>query len=518
VPADPVRRQTLLVVLVGLVVGSWMLVTPPGGGPDEASHLVRAGGVARGHIRSDGGETFVALPDRYLLPDVTCWAFQPTVSAACATPRPTSGATIEIPTRAGDYPVWSHLWSGLASRLPGDQQLWWARAANAVLATLLVAGALAAVAGRRLAAASVLCALTPMAWFTFGIVNPSSTAIAGALAFWVGLVHRPDARWLAAAGWAAMALPRRDGLIWASLALAIVLAATDRRLVEWWRALGRGPQLVVGASTLATVVWGVTSRTDTALVTAASPLGVIAVDRSRRWWLDGCATGRQRRLTRSSIALATVVGVVVALQARPGGWDGELAGRVIGQTGDNLVEAIGVLGWLDTTLPWLAVAGWVVAIGALAGAALVERAGHAIVAAVVVTVAIVTAWVFELFQGNDSGTYWQGRYSLPLLVGVPIVLGAALLRPDIERAVARVVVIAVLLIDNVALVAAARRFGVGVDGSLLPWRWDTYRAPVPPVLVIACHLVATIVLGSVLIRSATPTVVARSRHPEPANA
>ena len=212
-----------------------MLVTPPGGGPDEASHLVRAGGVARGHFGSDGGETFVALPDRYLLPDVTCWAFQPTVPAACATPRPTSGATIDIPTRAGDYPVWSHLWSGLASRFPGDQQLWWARTANAVLATLLVAGALAAVAGRRLVAASVLCALTPMAWFTFGIVNPSSMAIAGALAFWVGLVHRPDARWLAAAGWAAMALPRRDGLIWASLALAIVLAATDRRLVEWWR-------------------------------------------------------------------------------------------------------------------------------------------------------------------------------------------------------------------------------------------------------------------------------------------
>ena len=39
--------------------------------------------------------------------------------------------------------------------------------------------------------------------------------------------------------------------------------------------------------------------------------------------------------------------------------------------------------------------------------------------------AVATSWLFELFQGNTTGTYWQGRYSLPLLVGVPLLLGLA---------------------------------------------------------------------------------------------
>ena len=37
-----------------------------------------------------------------------------------------------------------------------------------------------------------------------------------------------------------------------------------------------------------------------------------------------------------------------------------------------------------------------------------------------------------------------------------------------------------------------RRFGVGRSGSLFPWDWDTYESPLPPVVVLAVHLAASV--------------------------
>ena len=37
---------------------------------------------------------------------------------------------------------------------------------------------------------------------------------------------------------------------------------------------------------------------------------------------------------------------------------------------------------------------------------------------------IFTSWVLTMLQNDETGTYWQGRYYLPLLVGIPIVLAS----------------------------------------------------------------------------------------------
>jgi hypothetical protein len=108
--------------------------------------------------------------------------------------------------------------------------------------------------------------------------------------------------------------------------------------------------------------------------------------------------------------------------------------------------------------------------------------------------------VFELYQGNESGTYWQGRYSLPLLIGVPLLLSAdadraAAVASAFLRRIDRFTSIGALLILNVAAWAAARRFGVGTLGSYLPWRWDTPIQPVPPLVVLFAHAVITIALA-----------------------
>ena len=96
-----------------------------------------------------------------------------------------------------------------------------------------------------------------------------------------------------------------------------------------------------------------------------------------------------------------------------------------------------------------------------------------------------------MLQNNDFGVYWQGRYYLPLLVGIPV-LGARLrLDPAAARRLGLAVLVAGLVVANLGLAAMMRRFAGGIAGTLVPWEWDTYGAPVPPVVMLALHLAAS---------------------------
>jgi hypothetical protein len=87
---------------------------------------------------------------------------------------------------------------------------------------------------------------------------------------------------------------------------------------------------------------------------------------------------------------------------------------------------VGLFGWLDTPAPvltpllWCAGVGAVVLLG-LAGAARLPRA--ALIAAILLTIVVPIA--VEVPAANTFGFAWQGRYALPLAVGVPILGGAA---------------------------------------------------------------------------------------------
>lgn len=482
-----------LAAAVAGVVLCWVLLMPPGSGPDEQSHLTRSGAVVRGEL--DDAGTFL-LPDDYRLPEPGCYAFQPTVPVTCAALPERTGAEVLLVSSAGEYAVWGHLGVGLPTLLPVLEPVWWARLTGGALAAAAVVAALA-LAGRRahgLVGASFLLTLTPMAWSTFGTVNPSSLATAGAVALWAGLTAPPSRRvgWITAVGWAALALPRRDGLIWAFLALAIALAATDRSALAWWRGLGLGPRIVMGLSTAAAVAYGATSGSRSSQMAVLAPLILAGAElltvAMRR------APDRTARLAMAATAAVVVtIATLALLTQRPGGWSTDLALTVIGQTDDNLVEAVGVLGWLDTPVPWVVVFAWLALLGLLVAPALTGRPQRLVAPAVLLAATAASSWVFELFHGDVTGTYWQGRYSLPPLIGVPVLLAVAVERDAdrsavavrLSRRVATTLVVGAALIVNVAAWSAARRFGVGTAGSHLPWRWDTPLQPVPPVLVLA---------------------------------
>lgn len=487
------------------------MAIPPSAGPDEPSHMVRGAALVRGLEFVPPEVTHrlaYELPGWVGFPPPGCFGQQPYTPATCATtlPRP-GGETVLVESRSTEYPVWGHLLPGLGTLFPAEAANWAARGLGAIPAVVLLGLALYVRARRGwLAAGSAVLAVTPMAWFSVAVVNPSGLVIAGAVALWVGLdaLKEPNAihRWLVALGFAALVLPRRDGFIWAMFILSIVLLVNNDGLRQTWRRLGWGPQILVAVSAGLTWVWA--GRSDTTFAAAlfvVPAIPLIAVV-SRRLWRSPFLTGSIRKAGAASVAVG--IGVVlsyVAMDRRPTGYDGNVLLIMIGRTGLHLREAIGVLGWLDTPLPETMTMLWILALGVLvAGAFIVDERKLLFGAVGTLGAAIASSWVLGMIQGDPTGTNWQGRYYLPLLAGVPLLLGQATPVATVRR-LGKPVLVMALVVLNVALAAAMRRWGVGIAGSLSPFAWNTYNTPLPPALLLAGHVVASVGLWFQLART-----------------
>ena len=513
------RRSILpLATAIAVIVLMWILAMPPTAGPDEPGHQVRSAALVRGQLDGTSGDFGAAryayeVPAWIGFPDPGCYAFQPTQSASCAAGLNLPEGEALLGTRSGDYPVWGHLLPGLGTFGPADIGVWLQRILDALVPVLLVSASLLVAARRGWAAyGSSLLALTPMAWFSMAVVNPSGLVIAGGFALWTALLtsglSRPlDAverrgaptslrleRWLFAAGWAAMVLPRRDGLVWAAIALSLALLIVDHDARRLWRTLRTGPQVVVVGSTLVTLAWAATSSTAGSRALFLAPLAPVAALALRRVWRSRFLLGPGRKLA-AGVAMAAVglIGAVGVMSMRADGFDRAALRAAVGQTGIDLQEAIGILGWLDAPVPATAVDAWVLALGALAGATIAFGRWRSLIgAASVFAAAVLASWILTMVQNDATGLYWQGRYYLPLLVGVPLVLGSARFGRGVAQRIGWATAGVGLVVVNVALAATMRRFGVGIGGSYLPTDWDTYGAPLPPIVLLVVHAGASI--------------------------
>jgi hypothetical protein len=200
------------------------------------------------------------------------------------------------------------------------------------------------------------------------------------------------------------------------------------------------------------------------------------------------------------VLLGGVIGTGIFLAFAPRSLDPGYVMKVIQATGDHLYQLVGRLGYLDASAPMSSVILWWATVGALAGAALLFAPRHARAGALMLGLVIVSAWVLEIGSGNRTGSYWQGRYSLPATIGLPMLLalGAApfvsRLRNGAEQRITLVVATAAWWVWNATFFAAQRRWAVGAGGSVLPWEWDTWSAPVPPIIVLFAHGAATAAL------------------------
>ncbi|MEI6498021.1 MAG: hypothetical protein WCO88_15275, partial [Actinomycetota bacterium] len=162
----------------------------------------------------------------------------------------------------------------------------------------------------------------------------------------------------------------------------------------------------------------------------------------------------------------------------------------------NARELVGSLGWRDYWAPplaqglWLSV-GLVLVALALRRGTLPKRWWWAVVAWVVALVLAPVA--FDVIFFTTIGPIWQGRYSLPVWVGVAMLLGAA--APRCTRRWVAPMGAALAFAEVITFWAVVRRSTVGTNGS---W-WFTgavsIGAPNRPLLLVGVHIALVALLG-----------------------
>lgn len=479
------RRRRWLILTFGLFVcfGSWSVASPLMAPPDEAAHLYKAAAVVRGELF---GKPEAALPDGRPNPNIlvkvpagfydawtlwSCYTYHLNQPASCAPSLhgPSNTKSVTVATYVGRYPPLYYLIVGLPSLVfPSTFGVYLMRLLSALLSALFLASAFEStleLAGSSLLVLGVAVAATPMVFYLGGTINPNGLEISSALCAWVSglalvLDERPDVvdrRVLARAGLAAAVLVQIRALspLWLALIFAVLLAvATTRRLAV----LIRDP---------AVWLWS-------GLVGACSGFAL--------WWIFhyhslAIMPGQTYPAPSSTSAphlIATALGFV----------DTEVRGM------------IGLLGRPDTPAPSLTIYLWLATVAVMVGLAFVlGRRRIALVVAAAIMVVIVVPTVLDAAEATKFGFVWQGRYTLPFAVGIPVMAAVAVRRslPAVLLRRLRFLIPAGLALAQVALFLwGVWRYGVGesqgYSGSLNPFG-GTWQPPLGSLATFAIFLV-----------------------------
>ena len=502
------RSPWALAIAVGLVVSCWILGNPRSAGPDEPSHMVASAAIVRGEwtgveFGTDPTMRAFEVPNMVGEPNPSCWAFQSDVSVACAAQVELNTETVFHLSTSSNYAPWVFVIPGLASFVPWAYgYAYLARALNALIPTVLIIAAFSMLARHhRVLGAAAFAGMTPIVWFTLGTVSPSAVAIGGGLALWASLLT-PSTRYASAlgiAGWTTMLLARRDGPLWATAIVLTCCGLLGVRPRQLWNQLGRSarwiPIVLLPIPLLPSLRRGDLGFN---LLLGLMPLALGVADVGIGLWARLRTTAARWALAATA-PITAILATLLVLQRRSNGFDLDTLSPIPSSTGKHLQELVGVLGWLDAPVPMSAVLLFWATIGGLAAVAYLEQRRAAVVFAGAFCFAVVAAWMLELGQGNNYGVYWQGRYTMPFAVGLPLLLawrsGANAL---IDR-LAVPIVSATWLIINLGFVESQRRWAVGIYGTWSPFRWDTWSAPIAPVVLVLVHAAITAAVAALVI-------------------
>lgn len=437
----------------------WSLATPTMAVPDEPAHAVKAASIWQGQWRGtaeqvDSGNPNIPIPltmDRVRVPESyadlgavpVCYVFAPDRPAGCAPDASDDRATTETLTSAGRYPPAYYVLVGWPSAVVGAHTgVPLMRLTSAVVCAALLGAAFAAL--RRVVRADVAfvaisLAAVPVLHFLAGSINPNGVEVAAAIAFWCAALALVDE--LVGAG-----APSR------SLAVTYVAAGVAMVLV---RPLSPFFAVLV-------VLWS--------LLWAGWP-GVRTVLRSRRWWGLNLIVGVAAASTLVWVVLSDGLGGMFGARVPEGT---NLLVFLLGQLDDYLWQAVGIFGWMDNgpvmavVLPWLAAVVAFVAVGAL----FARRRWSVLVLVGLVVAGVVLPAVLQVPSARADGVAWQGRYGLPLLVGVPVLAAVVARRwfPRHDEPARRLVLgsaVVVALALALAQLDTLQRYVVGDSGPVL---------------------------------------------------
>lgn len=485
------RRTWWAAFLALFVVGvAWTMAMPLGFQPDETQHAMRAAAVARGQVTWKYKEeirlphffdvrrtnTVVEVPEGYAsLEDVpVCVAIVDGQDASCAPAISNSRTIVEARPYTGTYPPLSAIIAA-----PGG---WFAAPVGLVvmrLCTMAASSALLAsafVATRRMGGGAVAVglalAVTPVVLSLCAAINPSAIEIAAAICFWASAIDvvRPG--------------------------------PVDRRAV--WRA-------VVSASAFA-----LSRPLSPVLLLLAVAVLAIAMP-----WRDRLRTLRQQQrswmwLGWLGASLVTAVGWVAWARPEFVGYDDNLTLRAeiresLARIPWRMRQLVGYLGWLSIELPGALSWCWLGAIGVLGSwAAAISRWRRRLAFAVLLFGIVLGPSLGELPTSKEFGLIWQGRYTLPFAVGLPLLTGWTLHEKGLDRSPAirrtgLAVVVGTVIVHLAAFATALTRNATGRSWPFsFPWGGQPWSADVRGWVVMTVAAVGlaglAVVLGRFVLR------------------
>jgi hypothetical protein len=387
-------------LLTALLGALWALATPIWGVPDEPAHVVRAASVVRGEIVGspevewqDKRVDVARVPEPLARVDPPCFAF--TSSPSCDRGPYGRGDVLKaVENPFATYnPVYYAL-VGIPTVIdPHRNTVYAMRMLTAAMVAALLTLAFVAVLdlgapGWALVGLGV--ATTPMTLFLAGSVNPSAIEVSSGLALWATLLvwfASPDAR-----------RERRRAM--SAVVAGIVLVST-RALAPFFLLL------IVPGALLAS---GRRLREIAGRPAAAAAAAVAVATVAALGWTAAAGT-----LSTTGVHAPQYENV------RRFGYDVALS------LDDYERQMIGVFGWLDTPAQAHVYVVWFMLLGllVLAGMAIGSTRQRATVLLLVSASAIVP-FVVQWPVAPELGLIWQGRYLLPLMVGLPLVAGVAL--------------------------------------------------------------------------------------------
>jgi len=453
----PTRRPLLLVVTGFLLLQlAWLITTPPYGGIDEFDHAYRAAAVAHGEwvapasAATRGTGAIVAAPrDVVEAAGPQCSARRYTTDADCQPGEDLGDGLVAVPSGAGRYNPAFYAVAGFAA-LPFDgyAALYAMRAATIMLCAVLFAAAtwsLLRWSRGPVPLLGLLLATTPVFVYSTSIVAPNGVEMTAGLATWTGLWglltqgrHRGGHLAVAVAGACVLATVRSLGPLWLALILLAVVAGAGTRAQV--RSLLRWRPAQLGAVAVA-------------VTTAASCVWILSM-RSLVIGKDGPAVAPSWGEKLGAATESLFVWVLQSVAAFP----------TRAEPAPVAVYACAVTAF----------------VGLLLGAIRYGERRQTLVAGGVAVAGLLIPFLITVATVSSYGVAFQGRYALPLTVGVPLLAAVAVdrRRPRLRRP-ARVLVPALTLLAvahvwSVAAVVQLQRSHSPLAGTthwLTPETW-----------------------------------------------
>ncbi|WP_350347316.1 DUF2142 domain-containing protein [Agromyces sp. G08B096] len=481
--------------LFSLLMGIWALASPLMAVPDEPAHAIRAAAVVRGQFIAGASpdqpwQAEVTVP-RFVAHtgSLTCFAFDPTKSAACQTPLDgDQDELVPAPTSANVNSPAYYAIVGLPTLvLSGDVAIYAMRLVNAVLVAALMGFTAMALSMARWARWSLLAfavSATPMLLFLGGSINPNAAEIASAMAVFAALV-------------AVLTAPMSDRRLWALTAVTIGsvwMLVNTRSIALLWLVVVVSAALVLGRPG---VVRRVLRRPAAWVALAAS----FAVSLAAFAWY-----------TKPQIDAPAGSAPDYPLMGAPFFTGFQL---MLEQTFDLFSGWVGIFGWLDTAAPGWAQGVWAILLTTPVLGAIAFGSGRARIATILLVAAAFL--IPPIAQGvliTDYGLIWQARYAMAVYCCMVICAGIALdgIRQDAPLpSRGRIGTVALVLAafgQLVTFVWVLRRYVVGTGGwadMLLRPEWQPPLGWLTLTVAFAAVLAAGVVFAS---RALHPRLVA----------